>query len=92
MFRTWRKEQSHLGGEDSPESTDSLRERTRLHIEQTIQFLDQLEKQIKLAQYNLGHDPDSWVSLARPCARLDLKLLDLQGITEELMQKLCRSR
>ncbi len=91
MRKFWRRKSSFTSITKSPEETaqPDLGD-ARGSMEQVIHSLDQLEKHLKLVELKLESEPGTCRSLAHPCARLEMKLLEMQNHLGKIMTKLSR--
>jgi hypothetical protein len=91
MRKFWHRKSSFTSITKSPEETaqPDLAD-ARGSLEQVLHSLEQLEKHLKLVELKLESDPGACRPLAHPCARLEMKLLEMQNHLGKIMAKLSR--
>jgi hypothetical protein len=91
MRKFWRKNRSFPSiTKSSVETSKPDLAEARESVEQVIRSLGQLEKQLTYVELKLESEPGSCRSLAYPCARLEVKLLEMQNHLAKVMTKLSR--
>ena len=91
MFKFWRKRTGMPSITQTAEDVSSSdMDKVRENVEHSIRFLEELEKQLKLVELKFEADPGSCKSLPHPCARLEMKLFEMQGHISKLVSKLSR--